>query len=84
MSTFPYVLTLCILIHSSIWFDTKSLEQFIIVHIKWTKVRFVSVKVVFTIANSVDPDEMLQNAAFNLGLHCLEKYPFRGFLSTKG
>ena len=46
--------------------------------------KYLSVKDVFTIANSVDPDEMLQNAAFHLGLHCLEKYPFRGFLPTKG
>ena len=35
-------------------------------------------------ANSVDPDEMQQYAAFHLGLHCLQKYLFRGFLSTKG
>ena len=25
-----------------------------------------------TLANSDDPDEMLQNAAFHLGLYCLE------------
>ena len=31
----------------------------------------------FTLTNSVDPDEMLHNAAFHLGLHCLSKYPFR-------
>ena len=29
---------------------------------------------VFVIANSVDPDEILQNAAFHLGLHRLPKY----------
>ena len=33
----------------------------------------------FTFANSVYPDEMLHYAAFHLGLHCLQKYSFRGF-----
>ena len=37
-----------------------------------------------TLTNSVDPDEMPQYAAFHLGLHCLLKYPFRGFPFTKG
>ena len=36
------------------------------------------------LANSVDPDEMQHYAAFHLGLHCLPKYPLRGFLNTKG
>ena len=45
----------------------------------------VSLKIDFAIANSVDPDEMQHYAAFHLGLHCLsKKYPFRGFLSSKG
>ena len=38
----------------------------------------------FTLTNSVDPDEMLQYAAFQLGLYCLLKHPFRGFQCTKG
>ena len=38
----------------------------------------------FTFTNSVDPDEMQQYAAFHLGLHCLQKYSFRGFPNTKG
>ena len=33
----------------------------------------------FTLANSVDPNEMQHYAAFHLGLYCLEKYSFRGF-----
>ena len=33
---------------------------------------------------SVDPDEMQHYAALNLGLHCLHKYSFCGFLNTKG
>ena len=36
-------------------------------------------KVCFNLANSVDPDEMQHYAAFHLGLHCLHKYPSRGF-----
>ena len=38
----------------------------------------------FTFTNSVDPDEMQHFAAFHLGLQCLQKYSFRGFLNTKG
>ena len=30
----------------------------------------------FALANSVDPDEMQQHAAYHVGLHCLPKYPF--------
>ena len=30
------------------------------------------------LANSVDPDKMQHYAAFYLGLHYLQKYPFRG------
>ena len=35
---------------------------------------FLSLKVVFIIANSLDPDEMQHHAAFHHGLHCLLKY----------
>ena len=45
---------------------------------------FLSLKVYFVLANSADPDEMLHYAAFHLGLHCLQKYQFRSFRSTKG
>ena len=45
---------------------------------------FLSLKIVFVLANSTDPDEMLHYAAFHLGLHCLQKYPYRGFQSSKG
>ena len=37
-----------------------------------------------TFTNSVDPDEMQHDAAFHLGLHCLQNYSFRGFENTKG
>ena len=33
---------------------------------------------------SVDPDEMQHYAAFHLGLHCLQRYSFRGFPEYKG
>ena len=36
------------------------------------------------LTNSADPDEMHHHAAFQLGLHCLPKYLFRGFQYTKG
>ena len=33
----------------------------------------------FTFKHIVDPDELQHDAAFHLGLHCLQKYLFRGF-----
>ena len=46
---------------------------------------FCPLKVVLIfIANTADPDEMQHYAAFHLRLHCLLKYPFRGFQYTKG
>ena len=41
-------------------------------------------KIFFVFTNSVDADEMQNYAAFHLGLHCLQRYSFRGFLGTKG
>ena len=40
---------------------------------------FLSLKINFVLAYSADPDEMLHNAAFHLGFHCLPKYPYRVF-----
>ena len=40
-------------------------------------------KTVLVLANCADPDEMQHYAAFHLGLHCLSKYPFKGFQSSK-
>ena len=40
--------------------------------------------IVLILANRADPDEIQQYAAFHLGLHCLSKYPLRGFQYTKG
>ena len=45
---------------------------------------FLSLKNVFTLAISADPDEMLHNAAFHLGFHCSPKYLFIGFQNEKG
>ena len=44
---------------------------------------FLSLKIVLNLANSAEPDEMQHYAAFHLGLHCLQKYSFRGFPNTK-
>ena len=73
----------------SFWFDIINLE-WSIKYIKGprlyftSKIVFLSLKTVFVLANSVDPDEMLLYAAFHLvykaafhqGLHCLPKYTF--------
>ena len=39
---------------------------------------FQSLKIVFILANSADPNEMPHHAAFHLGLQCLPKYRFMG------
>ena len=43
----------------------------------------LSLKVIVTLTNIADPGEMQHYAAFHLGLHCLPKYPFRGFRYTQ-
>ena len=35
-------------------------------------IAFLSLKILFVLANSVDPDEMLCYAEFHLGFHCLQ------------
>ena len=70
---------------SSFWFDTINLGYQgcpVIIEIK--KNAFFCLKIFFTFTNSVDPDEMQHDAAFDLGLHCLQKYSFGGFPNTKG
>ena len=37
----------------------------------------LTLMLVFVLANSVDPDEMPQDVAFHLGLHCVPKNAFR-------
>ena len=53
-------------------------------HVVISKLRCISMKVFLILANSADPDEMQHHAAFHQGLHCLTKYPIRGFQYTKG
>ena len=54
-------------------------------HVEISKLEVLqSFKIVLVVANSADPDEMPHYAAFHLGLHCLPKYPFRGFQKGKG
>ena len=48
-----------------------------------TNIVFFCLKIFFTFANSVDPDEMQHYAAIHLGLHCMRKYSFVGFPNTK-
>ena len=48
------------------------------------KIVFLSLKIVFVFASSVDQDERLHYAAFHLGLHCLPKYSLRNQQYTKG
>ena len=53
-------------------------------HVVISKLRCISMKFFYILANSADPDEMQHYAAFHQGLHCLTKYPIRGFQYTKG
>ena len=45
---------------------------------------FFCLKILLTFTNSVDTDEMQYYAEMlHLGLHCLQKYSFRGFPNTR-
>ena len=44
----------------------------------------LSLKSVYVLANSLDPDEMPLNATFHLGFHVLLKCAFRSHYYTKG
>ena len=85
---FVGAITLCILIGLPSHIDTISMGLSI-VYFKGSQNFlkndvFLSLKVVLILPNSADPYEMQHHAAFHLGLHCLSKYPFRGFQHTKG
>ena len=43
-----------------------------------------SLKIVFMIANSAGPDEMVNFVAFHLGLHCCQNNPVLGLPVYKG
>ena len=59
-------------------------------HIKGRQVQtfelrcFQSLKIVFILTNSTDPDEMPHYAAFHLGLHCLQSTHLGEFSVYKG
>ena len=44
---------------------------------------FSSLKILFMLANSADPDEMLPFGTLNLDLHSLPKYQFTGIKNEK-
>ena len=44
---------------------------------------FMSLKIVFILANSADPDEMPPYVAFHQGIHCLPKYLFTSIQDEK-
>ena len=44
----------------------------------------MSLKFVFILANSADPDEILPYGAFHLGLNCLPKHHFTSIQNEKG
>ena len=79
------LLTLCILMDYSFWFDTINLELSIVciwgVRLCFYKCIF-GLKFLLTLTTSVDPDEMPHYAAFHLGLHCLSKCLFINFPYT--
>ena len=68
---------------SSFWHDTINLGWSIVYISRGVSLLFSNNIVfflsedLFTLTNSVDPDEMQPNAAFHLGLHCLPKYTLR-------
>ena len=84
-----WYLTLCVSVEFPIMFDTVK-PGWSIVYIEGSqviipkKIIFLSLKIDFALANSVNPDKMPHYAAFCQGLHCLPKCPFRGCWSTKG
>ena len=45
-------------------------------------IKFISLKIVLALPNSVDPENVY--VTIHLGLHCLTEYPFLDFWSAKG
>ena len=69
---------------SSFWFDRINMGLSIVyieglqIIISKENCVFLLLIIIFVLANSVYPDEMLHYAAFHLGFCCLPKYTFRG------
>ena len=61
-------LTLNVLIDS--FFNKHRMVHYILLKCQ-NKIVFFSLKIIFVLANSVDPDEMHHYTAFHLGLHSL-------------
>ena len=81
--------TLCILVDFSIHIDTISMGlpilYFMGSQIQVSKLWCIcAFNVVLVLVNCADSDEMQHDAAFHLGLHCLQKYMFRRFQFTNG
>ena len=66
------ILTLFILMDFPLHIDTISMDLSIL-HFKGSQVELsnLSLKIVFILANSADPDEMPNYGAFHLSLYCL-------------
>ena len=60
---------------SSFWLSAINLG-WSIVNMEESKIKLLN-KIIFALANSVDPDEMSHYVAFHLGLHYLPKYIIR-------
>ena len=60
----------------SFWCDTINMGPHVI-NSKLKLYFFLSVKIVFVLVNSANPDEMPHYVAFHLGLHCLPQNAFR-------
>ena len=64
--------------------DTLSMELSVLFFKRLPVKISMSLKIVFFLANSADPDEMRSNAALHLVLHCLLKYLFTCIQNGKG
>ena len=47
------------------------------------KIVFLSLKIVFVLANSIDPGKIPHDVPFIQGLNCLHKYEYRSHLYTE-
>ena len=76
------------LIGSSMWVETIKVNDYLYisrgVRLEFPNhAAFLSLKIVFILANSAYPNKMPHYAAFHLGLHCLPKHLFMSVPHTK-
>ena len=62
-------------------FDTVKWDGPLYIRLEFHKT--FSLKILFVLAYTTDPDEISHYAAFHLGLHCLPKYRFREVSGTQ-